>query len=51
MTEAQCLEFAEQYLLSRNIGYLLNGRVGRKEQNRWEAIFPVPESIDPKWPL
>lgn len=47
MTEAQCLELAERYLTSRNIGFLRVGRVGTKEQNRWEAIFPVPESIDP----
>lgn len=47
MTEAQCLELAEKYLLSNNIGYLPSGRVGRKERDRWEVIFPVPESIDP----
>jgi hypothetical protein len=47
MTEAQCLEAAEQYLRSRNIGYLSPGKIGRKEAGRWEVIFPVPETIDP----
>lgn len=47
MTEAKCLELAEKFFLSRNIGYLPDGRIGRKEQSRWEVIFSVPESLDP----
>ena len=47
MTEADCIKIAQQYLLSRDIGYLPSGKVGRKEGDRWEIIFPVPESIDP----
>lgn len=46
MTEVECVEFAEQYLKSRKIEYLPTGRVGLKEKNRWEVIFPVPESMD-----
>ncbi|MNM61246.1 hypothetical protein D3C81_725430 [compost metagenome] len=47
MTDAQCLKLAEQYLQRRNIGYLPFGLIGRREQDQWEVIFPVPESIDP----
>ncbi|MBB5020607.1 hypothetical protein HNQ59_003932 [Chitinivorax tropicus] len=47
MTDAQYFEIAEQYLLSRNIGYLPPGRLGRKEDDRCEVIFHAPESLDP----
>lgn len=47
MTEAQCMQIAQQYLLSRDIGFVPVGRLGRKEEQFWEVIFPVPESLDP----
>jgi len=48
MTEVQCLQIAENFLYSNGIGYLPAGRVGRKEEHRWEAIFPIPETLDPR---
>lgn len=47
MTELQCLQIAEHYLRSHGIGYVPAGKVGRKEEDRWEIIFPVPETLDP----
>lgn len=47
MMEAQCIKAAEQYLQSRSIGYLPPGKIGRKEADRWEVIFSVPETLDP----
>lgn len=47
MTESQCLLLAEQFLRSRGIGYLPSGKIGRKEENRMEAIFDIPQSNDP----
>lgn len=47
MIETQCLLLAEQFLLSRGIEYMPFGRIGRKEDDRVEAIFEIAESIDP----
>lgn len=47
MTEADCIKIAQQYLLSRAIGFLPTGKIGREEGDRWEVIFPVPETMDP----
>lgn len=46
MTEFQCLDLAEKYLLRHKIGYLKPGWIDQREQHRWEAVFPVPETAD-----
>lgn len=47
MKDARCLDLAASFLSERRIGYVLPGRIGRREEDRAEAIFPVPESLDP----
>ena len=47
MKDAECLALAAGFLSERRIGYTLPGRIGRREEDRLEAIFPVPESLDP----
>lgn len=47
MTESQCLELAEKYLLLNKIGHLKPGWVERRDRDRWEAVFSVPETVDP----
>ncbi|MGO4396473.1 hypothetical protein AB4Z46_34530 [Variovorax sp. M-6] len=48
MTETQYLQLATEYLLSKGIGHLPPGKIGRKERHRWEVIFLVPETLDPE---
>ena len=47
MTEEECLRIAEVYLSSHTIGYTRPGRIQRKENARWEAVFLIPEASDP----
>jgi len=47
MTEEECLRIAEDYLLSRTIAHTRPGRIQRKENARWEAVFSIPETSDP----
>lgn len=47
MTEDACLKIAENYLSSRSIEHMRPGRIQRKENARWEAVFPIPAASDP----
>lgn len=47
MTEEECLRIAEDYLSLRAIEYMQPGRIRRKEDARWEAVFLIPEANDP----
>lgn len=47
MNDEKCLELAASFLSERRIGYVVPGRIGRREEDRVEAIFPVPETLDP----
>ena len=47
MNDSKYFELAASFLSGRNIGYVLPGRLGRKEGDRVEVIFPVPETLDP----
>ena len=47
MNDVKSIELAERYLSSMNIGYLLPGKVGRRESNHVEVVFSVPGTEDP----
>lgn len=47
MTEEECLKLAEDYLSSLTIEHMRPGRIQRKENARWEAVFLIPEASDP----
>lgn len=47
MNDQQSIKLAEQYLKKHNIGYVLPGEIGERENNRVEVIFLVPLALDP----
>lgn len=46
MNEKMLIEKAEQYLRDRNISFVPQGKVGRKQNETIEVVFPVPEALD-----
>ncbi|QBE66913.1 hypothetical protein [Pseudoduganella lutea] len=47
VTEEECLKIAEDYLSSLAVEYLRPGHTGFRDSCRWEAIFRIPEVMDP----
>lgn len=47
MIEVDIIKRAEEFLTSRDIGFVQAGIVGRKSNEKVEVIFPVPETLDP----
>ncbi|VAW59638.1 hypothetical protein MNBD_GAMMA11-2266 [hydrothermal vent metagenome] len=47
MIEVDIIKQAEEFLTSRDIGFVQSGIVGRKSDGKVEVIFPVPETLDP----
>lgn len=46
MTEEDIIKYAEDYLSSRKIKFVKLGSIGKREDNRVEVIFLVPEALD-----
>lgn len=47
MSKAEVIKLAEEFLASRDIGFVPSGIIGREDEGKVEVIFPVPETLDP----
>jgi hypothetical protein len=47
MKNEELFRLAAGFLDQKGIGYVNDGKIGRKKDDKVEVIFPVPETLDP----